>query len=98
MQFYSVVHFRMARRSKKTTYPVRLPTDAFAAAERGERSIIERRGHPVAAVVTLDDCELLERIVKRLEDEIDFAAIARSMKHREKGMPWTTFRKKLGLE
>jgi prevent-host-death family protein len=67
-------------------------------AEQGGRTIIKRRGRPVAAVVSMDDYKLLERIVKRLEDEIDLEAVRRSIKRKEKGMLWTTFQKKLGLK
>ena len=40
------------------------------AAYGGERIIVHRRNKPVAAVVPIEDLELLER----LEDEIDVAA------------------------
>jgi antitoxin (DNA-binding transcriptional repressor) of toxin-antitoxin stability system len=89
----------MTRKSKiASIYPTRGLSAAVDAAEIGERSIIKRRGKPVAAVVTLDDCEFLERVVKRLEDEIDLAAVRRSIKRKEKGIPLDKLLKKYGLQ
>ncbi len=51
------------------------------AAYGGERVILERRGKPVAALVSMQDLELLER----LEDEIDLKAVRKARK--EKGKP-----------
>lgn len=87
----------MARKSRTATTVTRRPSAAVLAAQRGERSFVERHGRPVAAVVTIDDYELLERIVKRLEDELDLESIRRSAKRREKGMPLAAFVKRLGL-
>ncbi|HVP53566.1 MAG TPA: type II toxin-antitoxin system Phd/YefM family antitoxin [Candidatus Eisenbacteria bacterium] len=62
------------------------------AAYGGERIIVHRRKKPVAAVVPIQDLELIERI----EDEIDLAAARRALK--EPGtIPWETVRKKLRL-
>jgi prevent-host-death family protein len=62
------------------------------AAYGGERVIVHRGKKPVAAVVPIEDAELLER----LEDEIDIAAARRALK--EPGtIPWETVKKKLGL-
>jgi prevent-host-death family protein len=45
----------------------RLPDAAKRAEKDGERSVIRNHGRPVAAIVSIDDLELLER----LEDESD---------------------------
>ncbi len=62
------------------------------AAYGGERIIVHRRKKPVAAVVPIEDLELLEK----LEDEIDIAAAREALK--EPGtIPWKTVKKKLRL-
>ncbi len=62
------------------------------AAYRGERVVVHRGKKPVAAVVPIEDLELLEK----LEDELDVAAGRKALK--EPGaIPWTTVKKKLRL-
>jgi len=62
------------------------------AAYRGERVIVHRGKKPVAAVVPIEDLELLEK----LEEEIDIAAAREALK--EPGtIPWETVKKKLRL-
>ena len=71
--------------------------DSFAdtlnrVAYRGERIVLERYGKPVAALVSLDDLDLLER----LEDEADVQAVAKA--RRERGsVPYDELRRKAGL-
>lgn len=58
----------------------------------GERVILHRRKKPVAAVVPIEDLELIER----MEDEIDIAAARKALK--EKGrIPWSKIKADLGL-
>lgn len=62
------------------------------AAYSGERVIVHRGKKPVAAVIPIEDLELLEA----LEDEIDIAAAREALK--EPGtIPWETVKKKLRL-
>jgi prevent-host-death family protein len=62
------------------------------AAYGKERVVIERRGKRLAAVVPLEDLDLLEE----LEDRVDIEDARRRMK--EKGsVPWATVKKDLGL-
>ena len=57
-----------------------------------ERVVIERRGKRLAAVVPVEDLDLLEQ----MEDRIDLEDARRRMK--EKGsIPWTKVRKELGI-
>ena len=44
--------------------------------DAGERVVLERRGKPVAALVSIDDLELLQRI----EDEMDVKAAREALK------------------
>jgi prevent-host-death family protein len=57
----------------------------------GQRTILHRRKKPVAAVVPIEDIELLERY----EDELD-ARLAKKAR-REKTIPWEKLKKDLGL-
>ena len=62
------------------------------AAYGGERVILHRRKKPVAAVVPIEDLELIER----MEDEVDIAAAKKALK--EKGrIPWSKIKAELGL-
>jgi len=62
------------------------------AAYGGERVILHRHKKPVAAVVPIEDLELIER----MEDEVDIAAARKALK--EKGrIPWSKIKAELGL-
>lgn len=61
------------------------------AAYGHERVIVHRRKKPVAAVVPIEDLELLER----LEDRIDIAAARKRLN--EPTIPWAKIKKDLGL-
>jgi prevent-host-death family protein len=62
------------------------------AAYGGERVILHRHKKPVAAVIPIEDLELIER----MEDEIDIAAARKALK--EKGrIPLSKLKADLGL-
>lgn len=61
------------------------------AAYAGERVIVHRRKKPVAAVVPLEDLELLEQ----LEDRIDLEEARKRLN--EPTVPWSKLKKNLGL-
>jgi prevent-host-death family protein len=62
------------------------------AAYGGERIILHRRKKPVAAVVPIQDLELIEK----MENEFDIKAALKALK--EPGtIPWETVKKKLRL-
>jgi prevent-host-death family protein len=66
------------------------------AAYRGERFVVQRRKKPVAAVIPIEEYELLERMIEQREDEID-ARLARKA-HKEKGrVPWEQVKKEFGV-
>ena len=68
-------------------------SDILSRAEyRGERVIVHRGKKAVAAVVPIEDVELLEK----LEDEIDIAAAREALKD-PRTIPWETVKKKLRL-
>lgn len=60
---------------------------------RGERVVLERRGKGVAALVPVEDLELLEALENKLDVEAARAALA------EKGpnIPWSKLKAELGL-
>ena len=62
------------------------------AAYRGERVVVHRGKKPIAAVVPMEDFELLEK----LEDQIDIAAAREALKD-PRTIPWETVKKKLRL-
>ena len=59
----------------------------------GERVVLERRGKPVAAVISIEDLRLLEA----LEDRADARAVRRGMREGGKPVPWSKVKKDLGL-
>lgn len=61
------------------------------AAYAGERVIVHRRKKPVAAIVPLEDLDLLET----LEDRIDLEDARKRLS--EPTVPWSKIRKELGL-
>jgi prevent-host-death family protein len=68
-------------------------SDILSRAEyRGERVIVHRGKRPVAAVVPIQDLELLEK----MEDEIDIVAARKALKD-PRTIPWETVKKKLRL-
>lgn len=62
---------------------------------KGERIVLHRRGKDVAALVPVEDLELLEE----LEDRIDLESAREALKEAEKEgtIPWSEVKKKLGL-
>jgi prevent-host-death family protein len=65
------------------------------AAYAGERVRVVRRGREIAAIVPIEDLELLER----LEDEIDLDAARAALADPENGapIPWERIKVQLGL-
>jgi prevent-host-death family protein len=83
----------MSRKLSSTQIRSRLSTAVNQAAFGGERIIVERHGKPIAAVVPIEDLQLLEK----LEDQIDVAAIRKVRKERGKLVPWEKIKKDLNL-
>ena len=64
------------------------------AAYGGERVILERRGKPMAALVSMGDLELLEQ----LENEDDLEAVRKARKQRAKPVPLAKIKARLGMK
>lgn len=63
------------------------------------RTVITRHGKNVAAVVSMEDLEVLERILAKLEDEIDVKAANAALSEIEKQgtLSWEHIKADLGL-
>jgi len=57
-----------------------------------DRVVLERRGKPLAALVPVEDLELLEE----LEDRLDLEAAKKALKAPGR-VPWEKLKKELGL-
>lgn len=57
----------------------------------GERILLERRGKPIAAIVSVEDVELLER----LEDKIDVEAAKKALKEPGR-ISWADYKRQRG--
>jgi prevent-host-death family protein len=62
-----------------------------------ERVLIERRGKNLAALIPVEDLELLEMLEDKLDLEAARRAIAQAKAKGEKPIPWKTVKKNLGL-
>lgn len=82
----------MARISSSTARS-KLPDAINRAAYAGERTVIERHGKAIAAIVSVADLELLEAI----EDRADADAARRALRGAGKNIPWAKAKKALGL-
>lgn len=63
-----------------------------------ERIVLERRGKPLAALIPLEDLQLLERLIEEEEDRIDLAAVHEAMAEPGPDIPYEQVRKELGLD
>ena len=66
-------------------------------AYRGERVSIERRGLPVAVLISVEDAQLLESLEDRMDLEMARKALAGAKSKGEKPIPWSKVKKQLGL-
>ena len=64
-------------------------------AYQGERIILERRGKPMAAVVPIEDLELLQDLENRMDLDEARAALADAKKHGT--VSWDKIKADLGL-
>ena len=64
-----------------------------------ERVIVTRNGKKMAALIPIEDLELLEKIGDRLEDELDAEDIKAALEELRQGktIPWEQVKKDLDL-
>jgi len=69
------------------------------AAYKHEPTVLTRHGKGIAAVVSMEDYELLQELVKQAEDEADLRSLRRGLKEFKegKGIPLEKVREELGL-
>jgi len=61
---------------------------------RGERIVIQKHGRPVAALVPVEDLDL----IRALEDRIDLQDVRKALAEAKgKFIPWETVKRELGL-
>ena len=65
---------------------------------QGERIIIHRRGKDAAALISIEDLGLLERLIEEAEDRIDLEAARAALSETEDRIPYSDVRRRLGLE
>jgi hypothetical protein len=63
-----------------------------------ERLVLHRRGKPIAALIPIEDLQLLERLIEEIEDQMDLAEVERRLANPE-GPPVNleALRARLGL-
>ncbi len=66
-------------------------------AYQGERVVLERRGKGVAALVSMEDLALLEKIEEEADAKAARRALARMKAKKEKPIPWVKVKAELGL-
>jgi prevent-host-death family protein len=88
---YDLYNLYMAKQFSTSTARTQFAEIISRAEYAGERTIVHRRKRPVAAVVPIEDLELIERY----EDELDRRLIKKARK--EKMIPWEQVKKELGL-
>jgi prevent-host-death family protein len=81
----------MPRKVTTSTARIEFADILNRAAYAGERVILHRHKKPVAAVVPIEDLEILEQI----EDRADLDEVRRRLK--EPTIPWSKIKKELGL-
>jgi len=83
----------MARKLTTSTARAQFADIISRAEYAGERIVVHRRKKPVAAVVPIEDLELLER----MEDQLDLEDALKAMKEPGPRIPWEQIKKELKL-
>jgi allophanate hydrolase subunit 2 len=73
--------------------------DAIKQVANGKPIILHQDGYQVAAVISISDLHLLERLIEEEEDRIDIAEVKEILAEvKEQGtVPWQEVKAKLGL-
>jgi prevent-host-death family protein len=65
---------------------------------QGERIIIHRRGKDAAAIISIEDLSLLERLIEDAEDRLDVNAARNALAESNERIPCDEVRTRLGLD
>jgi prevent-host-death family protein len=82
-----------AKKMSATQARAQLAKAVNQAAFGGERIVLERHGKPIAAVVPIEDYQLLEE----LEEKADIEAVRKARKEKGPLVPWEKIKKDLKL-
>lgn len=64
---------------------------------QGERIVVHRRGKDAAAIISIEDLRLLERLVSEAEDRADIDAAQTALSQPGQRIAYDKFRKEMGL-
>src|SRR3954449_12451091 len=64
---------------------------------RGERVVIHRRGKDSAAIISIEDLRLLERLIEEAEDRIDVEAVNAALAESGEPIPLEEFCRRMGI-
>jgi prevent-host-death family protein len=65
---------------------------------QGERIVIHRRGKDAAAIISIEDLTLFERLIEDAEDCLDVNAARDALAESSERIPYAEVRKRLGLD
>jgi len=65
---------------------------------QGERIVIHRRGKDAAAIISIEDLTLLEKLIEDAEDRLDVNAARDALAESKERIPYAEVRKRLGLD
>jgi antitoxin Phd len=68
------------------------------AGSKGERIIVQRRGKDAAAIISVEDLRLFERLLEEAEDRADVAAARAALAESDERIPYEEFRRRHGLD
>ena len=65
---------------------------------QGDRIIVHRRGKDAAALISMEDFRLFERLLEQAEDRADVAAARAALAESDERIPYAEVRRQLGLD
>jgi prevent-host-death family protein len=65
---------------------------------QGERTVVHRRGKDAAAIISMKDLELFERLLEEAEDRADVAAARAALAESDERISYEDFRRRQGLD
>jgi prevent-host-death family protein len=64
---------------------------------QGERIVVHRSGNDAAAIISIEDLRLLERLIENAEDRLDAEAARTALAESDERICYTEVRRRLGL-
>jgi prevent-host-death family protein len=65
---------------------------------KGERTVVHRRGKDAAAIISIEDLRLFERLLEEAEDRADVAAARAALAESDERIPLEEFCRRQGLD